>query len=311
MTLLDEQISSFRRWLVYANYSENTINIYVGAARKAAAWMADATIVDEGGDERRIIVTDWAKVGPSDIQDWIVSVLATQTKGSAGYANNLYRSVQQFSKWWAKEEGLADPMVGMKPPMLPEQDPVVLRNDQLKALLKLCEGREFTQRRDLAIIYLFMDSGIRRSELAKLEVDSIDLDYREAKVHGKGRRDRTVAFGRKASWALDRYVNERRLHRMAELPQLWLGEKGKGPMTASGIYQMIERRGKAVGIEGLHPHVLRHTWVHLMKAGLMADDEIMRQAGWRSPAMLARYASTTASARARDSARRLAPGDRL
>ena len=124
---------------------------------------------------------------------------------------------------------------------------------------------------------------------------------------GKGRRTRTVAFGRKAAWALDRYVTERARHCQAEVPALWLGEKGKGPMTGSGIFQVIQRRGEAVGIKGLHPHVMRHSWAHAMKTANMSDDEIMKLAGWRSPQMLARYAASTAAERARDSARRLAP----
>jgi site-specific recombinase XerC len=311
-TPLDRQISSFRRWLTFENKSEKTIDIYVSAARKAAAWLADAVVIDEeAGTEHRIAVNDWADATSKDVQEFIISVLNTKTKGSAGYASNLFRALQQFSKWWASEEGKPDPMFGLKPPMIPEQDPVVLRADELKALIKSCEGREFVQRRDMAIIMMFMDTGLRRVELTDLGVDDLDLDYREATVLGKGRRTRSVAFGRKAAWALDRYVDERSRHRQAELKALWLGEKGKGPMTASGIFQMIQRRGAAVGIDGLHPHVLRHTWVHFMKTGLMADDEIMKLAGWRSASMLRRYASTTASERARESGRRLAPGDRL
>jgi integrase/recombinase XerC len=201
--------------------------------------------------------------------------------------------------------------VGMRPPMLPEQETPVLKDEELRALLKACEGREFVQRRDTAILYLFMDSGIRRGELAGLGVDDLNLDYREVTVLGKGRRTRTVAFGKKAAWALDRYLTERARHKYADFPPLWLGEKGKGPMTGSGIFQMIQRRGVLVGIDGLHPHVLRHTWAHLMKQANMSDDEIMKNAGWRSPQMLARYAASTASQRARESAKRLAPGDRL
>lgn len=83
-------------------------------------------------------------------------------------------------------------------------------------------------------------------------------------------------------------------------------------MTGSGIFQMIQRRGDAIGVKGLHPHTMRHTWAHLMKkTNQISDDEIMKLAGWRSPQMLARYAASTASERARDSGRRLAPGDRL
>lgn len=290
---LDRRIQSFARWLKYTNASDKTVTIYTDAARKLA---------------RSINVADWTDVTAGHVQDFIIGVLETR---SAGYANNLFRSLQQFFRWWAAEQDRPNVMAGMKPPMIPEQPVPVLREEQLRALLKSCDGREFLQRRDAAIIYLFLDSGIRRGELAGLEVADVDLDHREVTVLGKGRRVRSVSFGRKAAWALDQYLDVRLSHRQAEAPALWLGEKGKGPMTGSGIFQMVQRRGEAVGAKGLHPHVLRHTWAHMMKAAHMSDEEIMKLAGWRSPQMLARYAASTAAERARESGRRLAPGDRL
>lgn len=296
-TPLDRQIASFGRWLRFQNKSDSTIEIYTHAARKLGAWLAEHQDV-----------TDWADVRPVHIRDFIISVLETR---SAGYASNLFRALQQFAKWYSSEEDAANPMSGMKPPILPEQETPVLREAELKALLRSCEGKEFVQRRDAAIVYLLLDSGLRRGELAALRVDDVDLDHREVTVLGKGRRPRTVSFGRKAAWAVDRYITERARHRQAELADMWLGEKGKGPMTGSGIFQMIQRRGEAIGIVGLHPHVMRHTWAHMMKAANMSDDEIMKVAGWRSHQMLARYAASTAAERARESNRRLAPGDRL
>lgn len=319
---LSRQIASFGRWLQYENKSEKTINVYVSAARKFAAWLQSGPTARAahahlgeieltkavGALPPEAPVTDWALVEAEHVRDFIIHILATR---SDGYASNLFRALQQFAKWFSKEEDAPNPMSGMSPPMLPEQETPVLRADQLKALLKACDGKEFIQRRDAAIIYLFLDSGIRRAELTGVQIDDVDLDHREVTVLGKGRRTRTVAFGRKAAWALDRYLDVRIKHRQHEDPALWLGEKGRGPMTGSGIFQMIQRRGRAVGIQGLHPHVMRHTWAHLMKDSEMRDEEIMKMAGWRSPQMLARYAASTAAARARDSARRLAPGDRL
>ncbi len=57
----------------------------------------------------------------------------------------------------------------MRPPEVPEQPVTVLRQEQLGALLRSCQGKEFVNRRDLAIIYVFMDAGVRRAELAGLE----------------------------------------------------------------------------------------------------------------------------------------------
>lgn len=295
-TPLEHGVTRFGRRLAFDNKSENTRTIYIGAARKFAGWLAP-----HGVDV-------WTDVTREHVQEFIISILDTR---SAGYASNLFRALQQFFKWHTAEYEVPNPMTGLAPPMLPEPVTPVLREDQLRTLLKLCAGREFVQRRDAAIVYLFLDSGLRRTELASLTVDDVDLDHREVTVLGKGRRTRVVSFGRKAAYALDCYVDERVRHRQAWQPALWLGEKNKGPMTSSGIYQMIERRGQAAGITGLHPHMLRHSWAHLMKAAHMSDDEIMKLAGWRSPQMLARYAASTASERARDSGRRLAPGDRL
>jgi integrase/recombinase XerC len=80
-------------------------------------------------------------------------------------AHNRYRSLHAFFKWAVAEGDLeASPMDGMKPPHLPEQPVGVIRADQLVRLLKICEGRDFTSRRDTAIILLLVDTGMRRAE---------------------------------------------------------------------------------------------------------------------------------------------------
>ena len=63
---------------------------------------------------------------------------------------------------------------------------------------------------------------------------------------------------------LDRYLRERGKHKLAKLPNLWIGARG-GPMTESGIAQMLRRRGAEAGVENLHPHRFRHTFAHLWK----------------------------------------------
>lgn len=178
------------------------------------------------------------------IREWIVSLLDSR---SDGYANNQYRSVQQFFKWYAAEEELPNPMLGMNPPHVPEQPVPVLRKDQLGALLKSCSGKSFVDRRDTAILYMFMDAGVRRAEMANMTLAEIDLDMREARVRAKGRRNRVVTFGRKAAVAVDRYVRERSRHKSADDPHLWLAEKNKGMLTGWGIYQMLKRRASKPG----------------------------------------------------------------
>jgi site-specific recombinase XerD len=152
---------------------------------------------------------------------------------------------------------------------------------------------------------------VRRAEIAGMEMEDLDLDMREAKVHGKGRRDRTVTFGRKASVCMDRYLRERAKQKWADSPKLWLSEKNRGTLGDSGIYQMLKRLGAEVGVPELYPHMMRHSWAHYMKQGGESEENLMRLAGWRSHQMVARYAASVADERARESSKGRALGDHL
>lgn len=82
---------------------------------------------------------------------------------------------------------------------------------------------------------------------------TVDLDLEVLLVLGKGRRERTLPFGRKAGEALHRYLHARARHKDAALPWLWLGKKGR--LTEWGLLViMLRRRGAQAGLPGLHPH---------------------------------------------------------
>ena len=295
-------IASFRRHLRARNLADNTIRIYTDAAERLATWLTDFP-----GDDDADPVESWEAVTRWHVQGWIISILE---RGAPGYASNQYRSVQQFWNWWSEEQELPHPMARMKPPTVPEKSVPVLRKEQLGALLKSCQGREFINRRDLAIIYIFMDSGIRRAELAALTLDDLDLDLREIRVCGKGRRNRVVTISRRGAVAIDRYLRVRSQQAWADKSDLWLAEKNRGVLTKWGVREMLERRGRAVAIPNLHPHMLRHTWAHYAKQNL-SEEELMRLAGWRSRQMVDRYAASLADERAREAGKRRPLGDEL
>lgn len=94
-------------------------------------------------------------------------------------------------------------------------------------LLGTYKGRVFADRRDTAIIRLFLDTGMRLAEMTGLTVADLDMDYEVAVVLGKERRPRSCPFGSKTGQALDRYLRVRGRHMHAKLAEVWLGYRGR------------------------------------------------------------------------------------
>jgi hypothetical protein len=190
------------------------------------------------------------------------------------------------------EEGELDsnPTATLSPPTLKMKPVLVITDDELTVLLKACNGREFADRHDEALIRLLLDCGVWVSEACGLRVDDLDLDQGIAIVLGKGRKRRAIYFSARTVRALDRYVRMRANHRWAHLDALFLTQRGA--LSPDGARDRVKYRGELAGIDDLHPHRFRHTFAHdfLMSGGQERDLE--RLAGWSSDVMLERYGAT-------------------
>jgi site-specific recombinase XerD len=285
--------TDFERDLTALGRSLRTIQSY----REAAQQLADHA---KGGD-----LLELAK---ADVQAYLIDV---RDRHSGTTVQVRFRSLHRFYSW-AESEKLIDrsPMAGMSLPKAEQKVIPVPGKDDLRKLLAVCSGEDFDSVRDAAIIRLFIDCGLRLSELTGLTLADVDRMQAQVTVGGKGSKWRHVDYSNRTGKALAKYLRVRQKHELANLDALWLGSRGMA-LTPNGVTQMIRRRCRQAGIGQLHPHQFRHWSASEHFTDGFSDQDAMRRFGWTTLEMPRRYGSATGARRALDHARVLAIGDRL
>ncbi len=293
---LDTLAQSWHVELTAANKSPSTRRVYQSSVRRYLQWCAEhdhTPAIDRGL-----------------VAAWIADMLADGAKPTTAAAR--LAGVRQFSKWLAAEGEIgADPLLRLTAPKSDVPITPVLTDDELRLLIKACQGKDLRDRRDEAAIRLMCETGMRAGECIALQVDDVDMVRGLATiVRGKGGRGRIVPFGPATARALDRYIRVRRTHPYAEhSTALWLGQRGTGALGYHGLRVALRERAELAGINDFHPHILRHTFCSRWLSARGSEGALMALAGWRDRAMLDRYARVTAADRAVAEARNLGLGD--
>jgi integrase/recombinase XerC len=207
------------------------------------------------------------------------------SKRSAARALSAVRSLYRYLQ---THHGLAAAGArGTRVPKLDKRLPTHLDRGTTEALFAWAEQRAgeggFLEARDLAMLELFYSTGMRLSELAGLSLDDVDLLSDQAKLRGKGRKERIVPVGSRAVAALRRYLRLREGvvgRSAADRRAVFVSVRGRR-LPPRSIQRLMHRMFDAVGGNGLRVHSLRHTFAtHLLDAGadLRAVQELLGHA---------------------------------
>jgi integrase/recombinase XerC len=180
-----------------------------------------------------------------------------------------------FTAWLARTgRSATDAGASLGSPKAHKSLPPVLRTDEARDLIRAAaehaDDGSPVGLRDVAMLELLYATGIRVGELVGLDVDDVDRERNVIRVFGKGRKERTVPFGRPAARALDFWLKHGRPRLALEGSgaAVFLGARGRR-IDQRAVRTMVHRRISEVpGAPDIGPHGLRHTAAtHLLEGG--------------------------------------------
>jgi integrase/recombinase XerC len=209
------------------------------------------------------------RITPIDVREYRAYLLHVKDYKPATI-NRKLSSISAFCKW-AREAGLISANPADRISQVDEVRPAPKWLDKNEQYALLRAVQEKGRQRDVALITLMLNTGLRVSEVSELEIRHIEMSPRKGSVtvRGKGTKFRTVPLNVDTRKALQAYLEERPGANSDD--PLFLGQRGGG-LQPSGIYYLVGRYAYDARLEDVTPHTLRHTFgKNLVDAGVSLD----------------------------------------
>ena len=247
-------------------YSPNTMDVYKWALVRLERYLENPEVVAIKLDDlRRFMLFMRAEYKPSRMN-------GDESPLSGSSMENIWKAIRSFFRWASEEIEIERPDLNLVKPEYSAPEIIPYTEKEVKLLLKVCgftssstgyrksfSMRRPTCKRDRAIVLVLLDTGIRASEIARLELDNINFQTGAINItpFGTGRKTkgRTVYLGKVARGALWLYTAERE----GDENTLFLTIKSR-PMNRNSIRQMVNNLGERAGIKKAYPHRFRHTF---------------------------------------------------
>lgn len=244
--------------------SPNTIDAYGRDLDRYVAWLAERGVTSPDEVTLELVEAHVAGLSESGLAASSVERAASAVKG--------------FHRFMLTDEISGTlPTADLPLPSKPRRLPDVISREAAARLLDQPFPATPAGLRDHAVLEVLYGCGLRASELCGLDERTVLLDEGVLRVFGKGSKERVVPILGAAAGALERYLEQGRgaLAGRRPCPAVFLNARG-GRLSRQSVHAIVERYGRVVGIKGLHPHTLRHSFAtHLLEGG--ADLRVVQE----------------------------------
>lgn len=257
-----EPCEEYRAYLLMERgASDNTIDGYMRDVGRYCSYLGSAGVSDIEDVRREDIIDYLEALSTCEFEPVSIKRALAAIKGF-----HKFCMLERFTK--------KDPSSTIPIPKMPKKLPQTISIEQIGSLLDQVFPQTPVGLRDKAILEVLYGCGIRVSELTGLNLQGVFLDDGFIQVFGKGSKERIVPIGGTAFKALVEYLQHGRphLHLKRELAPsegsaVFLNARGKR-LTRQAVFDLVSHYGNEVGLEGLHPHTLRHSFAtHLLEGG--------------------------------------------
>lgn len=250
--------------------SEATIKIYDWCLHTFADWMEEEGL-------------DLVHLGMADILRWLNS------RGwSQSMKHNAVCAMKHYFRRYHSFEQIEEIRI-KRPRPKPQR---TLYADEYEKLLASIDTSTDLGVRDLSIITLMVDTGMRANELCTLHVDHVDPEHRHVDMRIKGGDWHRAVFGKYAASWLGNWLHIRPIHAGTGVPFLYVGIGGSTAgqkFTVTGLRANFYKLAAKAGIPKFSPHALRRTFATISTRMGVPKRIIQANGGWRTAEMVDHY----------------------
>ena len=267
-------IVAYVRYLeVIAGKSPNTAFSYYCDLRNFSRFMKrrrglvtdDTEIKDI--DPKGLDTAFWGSVTKEDVYEYLYFLNSECGNKKSSTARRL-ASLHGFYDYLVNQVDLLkeNPTASIKPPKQDEGLPKYLTAEQSIDLLESTQTQSDFPERDYCMVVLFLNCGMRLSELVGMDLGDIDMEQRQIRLFGKGHKERMVYLNDACKEALQIYLNKRNTMEGLSPKEraVFITRRRKERISNRRVEQLVTGAMKAAGLRGFSTHKLRHTAATLM-----------------------------------------------